>query len=356
MKNPFYNAKEKRLRSGLRIIIQSGVFLFGTILAGVVLAFVMVAILAAQGKLNSDLLQDPGSLNAVIMNTSGSLFVLFSQVVSLILIILTMFLAARFLDRRKFIDFGFHFSKRWFWDLGFGLFLGALLMALIFLVEYAFGWVEITGYVTTLSVKTPASTIILYSLVGYICVGIYEEMLFRGYIFRNLAEGLNFKTLGTRGGLWLAYLISSSIFGIAHLLNPNASLISTVNIILAGLFLGLGFVLTGELAIPIGLHITWNFFQGNVFGFPVSGTGSGATVIQINQLGSDWITGGVFGPEAGLIGIIAILIGSLLTILYVKQTRGDLNIQYRLADYKSTINNNEGTEKSFEEKQVLASE
>ena len=140
--------------------------------------------------------------------------------------------------------------------------------------------------------------------------------------------------LGARGGLWAGYLISSSVFGLLHATNPNATWISTLNLILAGLFLGLGFVLTGELSDPIGLHITWNFFQGNIFGFPVSGMKSGVSLISIQQRGSDLLTGGAFGPEAGLVGIFAILVGSLLTILYVRKTRGEVRMRTELAVYQ----------------------
>lgn len=206
-------------------------------------------------------------------------------------------------------------------------------MLLIFLIELAFGWITIEGFMKTASSGSFLSTL-LASLVGFIAVGIYEEMLSRGYHLRNLAEGLNWGPLGKVGGLWAGYIISSSIFGILHATNPNASVISTVNLVLAGLFLGLGFILTGELAIPIGLHITWNFFQGNVFGFPVSGATTGATLIHIKQGGSDLLTGGAFGPEAGLIGIVAILLGSLLTIWYVRQTRGKVRLWTELADYQ----------------------
>ncbi len=86
----------------------------------------------------------------------------------------------------------------------------------------------------------------------------------------------------------LAWFASSIALGVLHVFNPNASLISTLYLVLAGLFLGLGLVMTGSLAIPIGLHITWNFFQGNVFGFPVSGNDyPGATIFSIEQGGPD---------------------------------------------------------------------
>ena len=83
-----------------------------------------------------------------------------------------------------------------------------------------------------------------------------------------------------------------------HANNPNATLLSTLNIVLAGLMLGFGYVLSGELAIPIGLHTTWNLFQNAVYGFPVSGFGPfGATFLATAQTGPDLWTGGSLAPR-----------------------------------------------------------
>ena len=77
--------------------------------------------------------------------------------------------------------------------------------------------------------------------------------------------------MGPRGTILLACAVSSSFFGLAHAANPNASAISTVNVAVAGIMLGTGYILTGRLAVSVGLHSSWNLFQNNVFGFPVSG-------------------------------------------------------------------------------------
>ncbi|MBW6474915.1 MAG: CPBP family intramembrane metalloprotease [Anaerolineaceae bacterium] len=335
MKNPFYNHEQKRLRALWRILIQGGLFLVGLTLISSVLGVIAMLIMAASGQAELDLLLNQDALMDLMMSLGGGWFFALNGVGTVVVIILSFLLAGWLLDRRKFVDFGFHFSRRWWLDLGFGLGLGAILMLLIFLIELAAGWITVESYI-----RTSGNSFVggwLAALVGFIAVGIYEEMLSRGYHLRNLAEGLNWGILGKCGGLWAGYLISSSVFGLLHAANPNSSWISTLNLILAGLFLGLGFVLTGELAIPIGLHITWNFFQGNVFGFPVSGSRSGTSLISIQQAGPDLFTGGAFGPEAGLVGIFAILVGSILTVIYVRKTRGAVRMRTELAEYQNPV-------------------
>ena len=330
--NPFYNNQQKRIRALWRIIIQGVLFVLGAATIGVVLGVIAMLIMAVTGQADPDQLFNQLATTALFVSMGGWYFAL-NGLGTVIVILLTFLLGGWILDRRKFGDFGFHFSRLWWLDLGFGLALGAGMMLLIFLIELAAGWITIDGFMHASGSSSFLSGI-LAALVGFIAVGIYEEMLSRGYHLRNLAEGLNWGVLGARGGLWAGYLISSSVFGLLHASNPNASWISTMNLILAGLFLGLGFILTGELAIPIGLHITWNFFQGNIFGFPVSGMKSGATLISIQQGGPDLMTGGAFGPEAGIIGIFAILLGSVLTILYVKATRAKVRLRTEMAEYK----------------------
>jgi hypothetical protein len=252
----------------------------------------------------------------------------------LVAVVISVWIAGRFLDRRRFADFGFHFNANWWIDLGFGLFLGAALIALVIAIELALGWLSVTGTFVTREPDATFWVAILPPLFNFLAVGIYEELFSRGYHTQNLAEGFNWDWLGPRGAIIVAVVISSAVFGLLHATNPNASPISTFNITVAGaLLLGIGYLLTGELAIPIGVHITWNFFQGNVFGCPVSGVCfNSATFIAVEQGGPNLWTGGDFGPEAGLLGLIAMILGGLLTILWVRWRYGEAGLHLPLAE------------------------
>lgn len=255
---------------------------------------------------------------------------------SLAWVLPTLF-AARFFDRRPVSDLGLQFTAAWWRDLSFGLVLGALLMFLVFVVELALGWITIKGtFYTRLSLSFWAA--LVWPLTLFLMVGIYEELMVRGYLMKNLAEGLSFNPLGRKLPTLLALLISAAVFGLLHAANPGGSAVSTFYLFLAGLMLGLPYLLTDELAIPIGLHITWNIFQGNVFGFPVSGTAANyTTFIAVEQGGPDLWTGGAFGPEAGLLGVAAMIVGSFLIVWWVRRTRGAVGFCQSVAAYQPRI-------------------
>src|SRR5690606_39480810 len=112
------------------------------------------------------------------------------QVVSLVAIVASVWLAGRFLDKRRFAEFGLRIDRRWWEDFGFGLALGAVLMALIVVVELAAGWVTVTGTFVTSNPATPFIVAILSPVIIFLIVGFQEELLSRGYQLTNLAEGL----------------------------------------------------------------------------------------------------------------------------------------------------------------------
>ncbi len=255
-----------------------------------------------------------------------------NQFVVLIPILGSIWLVGRFLDGRPFSDFGLHLNRDWWLDFGFGLALGAFLMSLIFLTEWSAGWIAVTGTFATPAISFPFWLAIFYQFVQFISVGIQEEMFIRGYPLRNLAEGFaKIPGLSSKTAILLSLILSSIIFGLIHLGNPNTTWVSTLDIALGGILLGLGYILTGELAISIALHITWNFFQGNVFGFPVSGITQGVSFLTIQQGGPSLFTGGAFGPEAGLVGLAAITLGSVLIVVYVRWRYGTVSLHEALA-------------------------
>jgi membrane protease YdiL (CAAX protease family) len=331
MANPFYNATQGRMRAGWRIVLHMLMFLVLTFIAGILVS--LVAMLFSLGSVDFSSGNTQELTAQLTRAVSASwVTVLIQPFFSAGAGILALFLAGRWFDKRKLADFGFHFNGKWWVDFAFGCSLGAVLMLLIFLVELAAGWVTISEtFSQGPGTLLPFGVLILGAFLNYIAVAINEESLSRGYQTRNMAEGFRFGKISPRTALLIGYLISSSIFGCLHLMNPNTSWMSTVNLIVAGLLLGAGYVLTGELAIPIGIHLTWNFFQGNVFGFPVSGTSHAATFIAIQQGGPTVWTGGDFGPEAGIIGLLAMVLGIGLIYLWVRWREGSAALQGRLS-------------------------
>jgi hypothetical protein len=231
-----------------------------------------------------------------------------TSLIALVSITAAVYFARRWYDRRSFTSLGLERNRAVGLDLLVGFLIPGLMMGLIFLVEWNLGWLQVQG-------KTWQTDSEIWLAAGYffavfVMVGWYEELLTRGYLLQNLADGLSMP---------LAVLISSAFFGIAHLANPNATWASVLGILAAGYFLAYAYLWTRHLWLPIGLHIGWNFFEGPVFGFPVSGLET-ARLLDTAVSGPDLVTGGAFGPEAGLILLPALAIGGFLTYGYARKS------------------------------------
>ncbi|MFC6989971.1 CPBP family intramembrane glutamic endopeptidase [Haloplanus sp. GCM10025708] len=237
-------------------------------------------------------------------------------------VVAAVVVAGRFVDNRRLSDLGVSLDRDWWVDFAFGLALGAALLTLVFLVELAAGWVRVTG---TLRPRDGFLARFLGLTVVFLFVGVYEELLARGYVLTNAAEGLA-GYVGDRAAVAVAVCLSSALFGLAHANNPNATLVSSLAVTLAGVMLALGYVLTGEIAIPVGLHVTWNLVQGGVYGFPVSGIGVDVTVVAVEQRGPAVLTGGQFGPEAGLLGVAAVCLGAVAIAAWARYRYGRLRV------------------------------
>jgi membrane protease YdiL (CAAX protease family) len=187
--------------------------------------------------------------------------------------------------------------------LAFGVAAGVGLFGLIYLTLWSRGAASFQGY-AGLSGVGHALSVAIYSGVG-------EEILFRGVVFRLLEERL---------GSSAALIISAAFFGCAHGANDGATWISALAIALeAGVLLGLAYMTTRSLWLPIGLHLGWNFTEGGIFGAAVSG-GQYQGIFNAPLSGSPLITGGAFGPEASLAAVAISLIASALLAAWLVRT------------------------------------
>lgn len=307
IRNVFWNESERRLRAFWRLLLQL-----------LLMALLALAPVVALGETLTALRHHGLFLSEVSDEIFDKLVNLVVGPAFTLLVLASIALAARILDRRRFADFGAHLDRGWWIDLTFGFLLGAALQALIFGVELGAGWIRVTGSFRTSSSELPIALALVYSTVKALCVGTYEEFLSRGYQLKNLSEGLTSGQLGERGAVLVALFLSSAVFSLLHGWNDNASAGSALGLLVNGLLLGAGWAATGELAIPIGVHAGWNLAQGSVFGFPVSGDLESGSLLSIDCIGPVPWTGGAFGPEAGAVGVGAMLVGIALILGFAR--------------------------------------
>jgi len=217
---PFWNRDERRLRAGWRLVIQLITFILAA-------AAAQLLVLAAFGK---------GSAGGMAL--MAVLYLAFEAGAG--------WLVARFIDRRRFADFGFHLNRGWWLDLAFGFLVGGLMMSGIFAAEWLAGWITVTTPAPPKS-GIPLAPAVLIEFLFFIAVACNEEFIFRGYQIRNLAEGLVGCRIGRlispRTAIAAAWFLSAALFGLAHAINPGATAISSINIMLtAGGLLGLSYV------------------------------------------------------------------------------------------------------------------
>ena len=186
-------------------------------------------------------------------------------------------------------------------NIFYGLLVGIIAISLGFAILY------FSGHLHILELQWQPKHFINYVLV-FLMVAISEEVMTRGLMLHTLMQGMN---------KYLALLIVSLIFGAMHLLNDNVTWLSFLSISLAGVFLGISYVHNLSLYFPIGLHFAWNFFQGAVYGFEVSGHQVHGLVSHTVS-GPEVITGGPFGFEGSIIALPIIILASVAIHFWYK--------------------------------------
>jgi len=208
---------------------------------------------------------------------------------SLLGTLLVIWLFMKFLDKESFLKVGFETKNR-LNEFFIGIGIGALIMSTGYFLLLFLG--EINFQRVVFNFKE-----IIISIGLFIIVAVMEEILFRGYILKNLMISFN---------KYVALLISSIIFALMHGLNPNMDLLSLTSIFLAGILLGISYIHTKNLWFPIGLHLSWNLFQ-TILGFNVSGQKS-YSLIEFSITENNIINGGDFGFEGSILSIIAMIV------------------------------------------------
>lgn len=192
-------------------------------------------------------------------------------------------------------------------DLGKGIAAGAILFGAIVGIAAALGVYHATGYGS-------ASDLVLPLVTSAIMPAFMEELFFRGILFRWIEAF---------GGSWSALVVTSALFGLAHIINPQATWFSSFAIAVeGGLLLGSAYMLTRNLWTPIGLHAAWNFTQGAIFGVPVSGHPTNG-LLRSELSGPALLSGGAFGLEASVIAL-AVATAAGLWLLWFAIRRGEL--------------------------------
>ncbi len=203
---------------------------------------------------------------------------------------LVSWLCLHFLERLRFASLGYAFYRGWWRDLLFGCAIGALMILLTVALQIIGGGTQVR--------VNPLWSSNIVSLLGNLCLAslllvvaaAFEEVVFRGYIFQTLLRDVP---------AWLPITLLSLLFGLAHWSNPSRTAFSTINTVLAGIWLGVAYLKTRSLWFPTALHFSWNWMMGLFFGLPVSGLSLRPSLLTATSEVPWWLTGGSYGCEGG---------------------------------------------------------
>lgn len=238
-------------------------------------------------------LTDKNALNEISFNKH-----LVLQLCAFLALIIVVYIFRNFIDKESIQSMGFSLRNRTT-DIVAGFIMALAIIGGGTLILY------ILGYIDFSNIQFSLQTLLL-SFCVFILVSLNEEILVRGYILNNLLTKMN---------KYLALVISAIIFALFHLPNSNLSLIGIINLFLAGLLLGSTYIFTKNLWFPISLHLFWNYFQGPIFGYSVSGQKT-ESILTLTTIGNKNIHGGEFGFEGSILCIIFSIVSILLIIRY----------------------------------------
>ena len=290
MKAILLNQSENRLRAGWRILI-----------------FIVLFIITSRILSNIGL-----SITGDLDKTKPAYWVMRGLIV-IIASSFVVFMVRKYLDKKSFLSLGLRLDSFALKDFIAGLFISILMIGTVFVVFLISGFLEIREVGWNRYGIFAAFDMLLWFFGIGLAVGWSEELAFRGYLLQNMKDGM---------GLFWAVLLSCILYGLLHMSNPNSTLLSGALIAFFGFLRIFGWLRTGQLWLSMGMHAGWNFLMGPVMGFPVSGMNT-ESLIKHTDTGSNWITGGSFGPEAGIAILPIIIMGLLLMVLWTAKRQND---------------------------------
>jgi len=229
-----------------------------------------------------------------------------------------VYIARKYLDRKSFPSLGLVWDKYAVLDILSGIVNSALVMTATYFVMLWANLIEFNGFTwwtddaaADAVFRVAALPVVLAVFYKLSVVAWWEELVFRGYVFQNMIAGI---------GLKWSIILSSLIFGFGHALNPEASILSSVLIAIITPQLIYAYLKTGQLWLPMGLHLGWNFFQASIFGFAASGQKSPSMISQ-SPIGPEWLSGGAFGAEGSILVIPFTILSFFLIHYWVRVTR-----------------------------------
>ena len=226
-------------------------------------------------------------------------YILYYELFSFVIILLLFIFWVKVIEKNPLSSLGF-VKRNWLKYLGWGILLSLLQMGVIALVYQVSG----IGSFELNELSLEPILFILGLFPFWLLQGGTEEVATRGWLLTRIA---------TRANLPLAIAISSGLFGILHLGNAGVTFLSLLNIILDGVLAALLFIYTDSIWLVVAQHGTWNYVQGNLLGFQVSGTGADASIFSFTMgSGPDWLTGGEFGAEGSIITTLVLLLSVVM--------------------------------------------
>ena len=228
-------------------------------------------------------------------------YFLYYELFSFVVILFLFIFWVKVIEKNALSSLGF-VKRNWLKYLGWGIMFSLVQMGVIALVYQVSG----IGSFELNELSLEPILFILGLFPFWLLQGGTEEVATRGWLLTRIAARTN---------LPLAIAISRSLFGILHMGNAGVTFLSVLNIILDGVLAGLLFIYTDSIWLVVAQHGTWNYVQGNLLGFQVSGTGADASIFNFTMgSGPDWLTGGEFGAEGSIITTLVLLVS--LVIVY----------------------------------------